>query len=140
MTLKLGVVMDPIATITIKKDTTFAMLLAAQARNWELHYFEQADLYARGGEAFGRARLLNVKDDKHGWFTFCGERDLPLAELDVILMRKDPPFDMEYIYTTYLLELAEAAGTLVVNRCRSLRDANEKFFALNFPLDRKSVV
>ncbi len=133
MTLKLGVVMDPIATITIKKDTTFAMLLAAQARNWELHYFEQADLYARGGEAFGRARLLNVKDDKHGWFTFCGERDLPLAELDVILMRKDPPFDMEYIYTTYLLELAEAAGTLVVNRCRSLRDANEKFFALNFP-------
>ena len=133
MTLKLGVVMDPIATITIKKDTTFAMLLAAQARNWELHYFEQADLYARGGEAFGRARLLNVKDDKHGWFTFRGERDLPLAELDVILMRKDPPFDMEYIYTTYLLELAEAAGTLVVNRCRSLRDANEKFFALNFP-------
>ena len=66
MTLKLGVVMDPIATITIKKDTTFAMLLAAQARNWELHYFEQADLYARGGEAFVRARLLNVKDDKHG--------------------------------------------------------------------------
>ena len=133
MTIKLGVVMDPIATITIKKDTTFAMLLAARARGWELHYFEQADLYARGDQAFGRARSLSVEDDKRGWFAFHGERELPLAELDVILMRKDPPFDMEYIYTTYLLELAEAAGTLVVNRPRSLRDANEKFFALNFP-------
>ncbi|MDS4043089.1 MAG: glutathione synthase [Candidatus Competibacter sp.] len=133
MTIKLGVVMDPIATITIKKDTTFAMLLAAQARGWELHYFEQADLYARGGEAFGRSRLVNVRDDKGGWFAFHGERELPLAELDAILMRKDPPFDMEYIYTTYLLELAETAGVLVVNRPRSLRDANEKFFALRFP-------
>ncbi|MFZ1643144.1 MAG: glutathione synthase [Candidatus Contendobacter sp.] len=133
MTLKLGVVMDPIATITIKKDTTFAMLLAAQARGWELHYFEQADLYARGNEAFGRTRLLSVLDDKHGWFAFHGERELPLAALDVILMRKDPPFDMEYIYTTYLLELAEMAGTLVVNKPRGLRDANEKFFALHFP-------
>ena len=133
MTLKLGVVMDPIATITIKKDTTFAMLLAAQARGWELHYFEQANLYAHGNEAFGQARRLSVQDNPQGWFTFHGARELPLAELDVILMRKDPPFDMEYIYTTYLLELAEKAGTLVVNQSRSLRDANEKFFALNFP-------
>ncbi|MDS4027662.1 MAG: glutathione synthase [Candidatus Contendobacter sp.] len=133
MTLKLGVVMDPIATITIKKDTTFAMLLAAQARGWELHYLEQADLYARGNEAFGRTRSLRVRDDPHGWFTFHGEQELPLAELDVILMRKDPPFDMEYIYSTYLLELAERAGALVVNQPRALRDANEKFFALNFP-------
>ena len=133
MTLKLGVVMDPIATITIKKDTTFAMLLAAQALGWELHYFEQADLYAHGHEAFGRTRRLSVQDNPKGWFTFHGARELPLAELDVILMRKDPPFDMEYIYTTYLLELAEKAGTLVVNQPRSLRDANEKFFALNFP-------
>lgn len=133
MTIKLGVVMDPIATITIKKDTTFAMLLAAQARGWELHYFEQADLYARGDEAFGRSRLVSVRDDKGGWFAFHGERELPLAELDAILMRKDPPFDMEYIYTTYLLELAETVGVLVVNRPRALRDANEKFFALRFP-------
>ncbi len=133
MTIKIGVVMDPIATITIKKDTSFAMLLAAQARGWELHYFEQTDLYARADTAFGRARLLSVRDDKSGWFSFHGERELPLAQLDVILMRKDPPFDMEYIYTTYLLELAEAAGALVVNKPRSLRDANEKFFALNFP-------
>jgi glutathione synthase len=133
MTLKLGVVMDPIATITIKKDTTFAMLLAAQARGWELHYFEQSDLYARGNEVFGRTRLLGVKVDQRGWIAFHGERELPLAELDVMLMRKDPPFDMEYIYTTYLLELAERAGVLVVNKPRSLRDANEKLFALHFP-------
>ena len=133
MTLKLGVVMDPISAITIKKDTTFAMLLAAQARGWELHYFEQANLYARGDQAFGYSRRLSVKDEKNGWFTFHNERDLPLTELDVILMRKDPPFDMEYIYTTYLLELAERAGVLIVNRPGSLRDANEKFFALHFP-------
>ena len=113
MTLKLGVVMDPIATIAVKKDTTLAMLLAAQARGWDLRYFEQADLYARGGEAFGRSRALSVKDDKRAWFSFHGERELALAELDAILMRKDPPFDMEYIYTTYLMELAEAAGVLV---------------------------
>ncbi|MBZ4193877.1 MAG: glutathione synthase [Candidatus Contendobacter sp.] len=133
MTIKLGVVMDPIAAITVKKDTTFAMLLAAQACGWELHYFEQSDLYARGNTVCGRSRRLSVRDDQHDWFAFHGERELPLAELSVILMRKDPPFDMEYIYTTYLLELAEAAGTLVVNRPRSLRDANEKLFALQFP-------
>ena len=133
MTFKLGVVMDPIATITIKKDTTFAMLLAAQARGWELYYFEQADLYALGDQASGRARRLSVQDDQYGWFTFHGEQELPLTELDAILMRKDPPFDMEYIYTTYLLELAESAGTLVVNKPRSLRDANEKCFTLRFP-------
>ncbi|MBK8182387.1 MAG: glutathione synthase [Candidatus Competibacteraceae bacterium] len=133
MTIKLGVVMDPIETITIKKDTTFAMLLAAQARGWELHYFEQADLYARGNEAFGRARRLSVRDDPRNWFAFHGEQELPLAALDIMLMRKDPPFNMEYIYTTYLLELAETDGVLVVNKPGSLRDANEKFFALHFP-------
>ena len=133
MTLKLGVVMDPIATIALKKDTTFAMLLAAQARGWELHYFEQSDLYARDGTAFGRSRQLSVKDDQNGWFVFHDEQELPLVALDAILMRKDPPFDMEYIYTTYLLELAERGGVLVVNRPCSLRDANEKLFALHFP-------
>ena len=133
MPLNLGVVMDPIATITIKKDTTFAMLLAAQARGWNLHYFEQADLYVSGAEAYGRARALTVRDDKNGWFSFGAVRELPLADLDVILMRKDPPFDMQYIYTTYLLEMAERRGTLVVNKPRSLRDANEKLFALQFP-------
>ena len=133
MTIPLGVVMDSIATINIKKDTTFAMLLAAQARGWTIHYFEQRDLYLRDGQTFGRARLLQVKDDPDGWFTFYGEREIPLAELAVILMRKDPPFDLEYVYTTYLLDLAEAAGTLVVNRPQSLRDANEKLFTAWFP-------
>jgi glutathione synthase len=133
MTIRLGVVMDPIASITLKKDTTFALLLAAQQRGWLLHYFEQRDLYLRADQACGRTRLLPVRDDKNDWFSFQADQELPLAELDVILMRKDPPFDMEYIYTTYLLEKAEATGTLVVNRPRSLRDANEKLFALSFP-------
>ena len=131
--IALGVVMDPIATINIKKDTTFAMLLAAQARGWTLHYFEPADLYARGSEAFGRSRRLHVQDDKTDWFRFLDQQELRLADLDVILMRKDPPFDLEYVYTTYLLELAERAGTLIVNRPQGLRDANEKCFALHFP-------
>jgi glutathione synthase len=133
MTVQLGVVMDPIAAITIKKDTTFAILLAAQNRGWNLHYMEQRDLYLRNEQAFGRTRLLRMKDDQRGWFSFQGEQELPLAQLDVILMRKDPPFDMEYIYTTYLLEQAEAGGARVVNRPRSLRDANEKFFTSQFP-------
>ena len=133
MTVQLGVVMDPIAAITIKKDTTFAMLLAAQHRGWSLHYMEQGDLYLRNEQAFGRTRPLHIKDDQRSWFSFQGEQELPLAQLDVILMRKDPPFDMEYIYTTYLLEQAEAAGVLVVNRPRSLRDANEKLFTCHFP-------
>ncbi len=133
MTVQLGVVMDPIATITIKKDTTFAMLLAAQARGWSLHYLEQGDLYLRDGQVCGRTRLLRVRDDPSDWFDFQGEQELPLSRLDIILMRKDPPFDMEYLYTTYLLELVEQAGTLVVNRPHSLRDANEKLFTCLFP-------
>lgn len=133
MTIRLGVVMDSIATINIKKDTTFAMLLAAQARGWIIHYFEQRDLFLRDGQAFGRVRLLQVADDQSGWFSFYGEREIALAELAVILMRKDPPFDLEYVYTTYLLDLAQAAGTLVVNRPQSLRDANEKLFTAWFP-------
>lgn len=133
MRIKLGVVMDPIASIKIKKDTTFAMLLAAQARGWELHYFEQSDLYAQNGTAYGRSRVLSVQDDANGWFSFHAPHEIALEELDIVLMRKDPPFDMEYIYSTYLLELAEQRGVLVVNKPQSLRDANEKLFALRFP-------
>jgi glutathione synthase len=125
--------MDPIQTITVKKDTTLALLLAAQVRGWKLYYFEQRDLYSLDGRSYGRARLLSVKDDYEHWFDFESECELPLDTLDVILMRKDPPFDMEYVYTTYLLERAEAAGTLVVNRPQSLRDANEKLFTSVFP-------
>jgi len=134
MTIKLGVVMDPISTITIKKDSTFAMLLQARARGWEIWYLEQADLDLSDGEARGRMRRLSwVKDDPAGWFELGEVREAPLGgSLDVILMRKDPPFDMEYIYTTYLLERAEQAGVLVVNRPRALRDANEKAFTAHF--------
>ena len=125
--------MDPIGSIKPAKDTTLAMLLAAQARGWTLHYLEQPDLYLRDGEARGRTRQLNVRNTAQDWFSFGEERDLGLGSLDVILMRKDPPFDMEYIYSTYLLERAEQAGALIVNRPQALRDANEKAYTAWFP-------
>lgn len=133
MPIKLGIVMDPIDQITIKKDSSFAMLLAAQLRGWELIYMEQADLFLDDGEVKARCRDLDVKDDPSNWFTLGEEQTRSLKTLDVILMRKDPPFDMEYIYSTYLLELAEAEGVLVVNKPQSLRDANEKLFTAWFP-------
>ena len=131
--VKLGVVMDPIATINVKKDSTFAMLLAAQARGWQIHYMEMNDLSVTDGVAYGNTRLLTVNDSPDNWFTFGGASTFALHELDVILMRKDPPFNMEYIYATYLLELAERQGTLVVNRPQTLRDANEKLSTSWFP-------
>ncbi|MGD8559574.1 MAG: glutathione synthase [Gammaproteobacteria bacterium] len=134
MMRKLGVVMDPIAAINIKKDSTFAMLLAAQARDWSLYYMELNDLSVIDGQAIAMVRQLSVKDDAAGWFSWTTEpQSLPLAELDVVLMRKDPPFNMEYIYATYILELAERQGLLVVNKPQSLRDANEKLFTAWFP-------
>lgn len=131
--IKLGVVMDPIETISYKKDSTLAMLWEAQARHYALYYFEQKDLFLRDGVAFGHAQHLSVSRDSLQWFAFQGEERIPLASLDVILMRKNPPFNEEYIYTTYLLEHAKSAGTLIVNDPQSLRDANEKFFATLFP-------
>ncbi len=133
MSIKLGMVMDPIARINIKKDTSFAMLLEAQARDWELHYMELNDLYLSDGQAYAKTRILRVKRDPGAWYEFTAEQDMALSELDVIFMRKDPPFDQEYIYATYLLEQAERAGTLVVNKPQSLRDANEKLFTAWFP-------
>jgi len=130
---KLGVVMDPIATIKIKKDSTFAMLLAAQARQWSIWYMELNDLSVTDGCAYASMRELNVIDDPNHWFEFGETRHVPLHELNVILMRKDPPFNMEYIYTTYILELAERSGSLIVNNPSALRDANEKFFTTWFP-------
>ena len=126
MTVKLGVVMDPIANITYTKDTTMAMLWAAQSRDWELFYMEQADLYLEDGVARASMAPLNVFHDPDHWFELGDSAPVKLAELDVVLMRKDPPFDNEYIYSTYVLEAAERAGTLIVNRCQSLRDCNEK--------------
>jgi len=131
--IRLGVVMDPIADIKFAKDTTLAMLLAAQARGFELAYLEQGDLSLRDGVALGRVRPLKVKADPDGWFELGAPRVEKLGELDVILMRKDPPFDTEYIYTTYVLERAEEQGALVVNRPQGLRDMNEKVFTAWFP-------
>ncbi len=107
MSIRLGIVMDPIQHINFKKDTSLAMLVAAQERGWSLSYMEQSDLYLRDGKAFGLMRELTVAWDETQWFRFGEASDEPLAELDVILMRKDPPFDNEYIYSTYLLEQAE---------------------------------
>ena len=133
MAPRLGVVMDPIGSIKAHKDSTLAMLLEAQARGWTIRYMEQGDLFLRDGQPFARQRDLELFDDIQRWFEWGEENTGALSELDVILMRKDPPFDMEYVYTTYLLERAAAAGVLVVNHPRSLRDANEKLFTAWFP-------
>ncbi|KYP97145.1 glutathione synthetase, partial [Sodalis-like endosymbiont of Proechinophthirus fluctus] len=126
--IKLGIVMDPISSINIKKDSSFAMLLEAQRRCYEIHYMEMSSLYLRGGEALSSTRLLTVKQDYDAWYSFNGEHDINLGELDVILIRKDPPFDTEFIYATYILERAEDEGALIVNKPQSLRDCNEKLF------------
>ncbi len=131
--MKLGVVMDPIEGINVKKDSTLAMLLAAQKRQWDLHYMEMNDIYVEDGSAVARNRRLRVADDDCDWYQFQGEEVTSLADFDVILMRKDPPFDMEFIYATYILELAAIQGALVINNPASLRDANEKMFITHFP-------
>jgi len=131
--MKIGVVMDPIQGINIKKDSTFAMLLEAQRRGHELYYMEQAGLSIVSSIAHGRMHRLSVTDNPGGWFELGDGAITPLAELDAILMRKDPPFDMDYVYSTYVLELAERDGVVVVNKPQSLRDANEKLFTAWFP-------
>ena len=129
---RLGVVMDPIGSINVKKDSTFAMLLEAQRRGWTLYYMEQRDLFVVDGAAHATARPLTVVDDVKNWFELGETTSQALATMDVILMRKDPPFDTEYIYTTYILELAERRGSLVVNRPQALRDVNEKLYTAWF--------
>jgi glutathione synthase len=133
MKRELAVVMDPIGSINIKKDSTFAMMLAAQRRGWRLWYLELADLSLTPGQCLARMREVTVEDNARPWFRFGAEAVRSLASLPAVLMRKDPPFDMEYIYTTYLLEQAQAGGALVVNDPRTLRDANEKIFTASFP-------
>lgn len=130
---KIAVVMDPIQHIHYEKDTTLALLLEAQRRDWDVFYLEQSDLFLRDGVAFGQAKALKVFADPNCWFRFGDVTTQPLDTFDIILMRKDPPFNVEYIYTTYLLEFAERAGVLIVNKPQSLRDANEKLFAQWFP-------
>ncbi len=131
--MKLAVIMDPIASINYKKDSTLAMLLEAQQRDYQLYYMLATDLYLSGSQPRARVQPLQVQPDSQEWFELETPQDIAVDELDVIIMRKDPPFNMNYIYATYLLEAAEQAGVLVVNKARSLRDANEKLFALQFP-------
>ncbi len=131
--LRVGVVMDTIADIAYKKDTTMAMLWAARDRGWSLHYLEQEDLFLRDGRAFGRMRDLEVHRDPAHWFDLGVPEPRPLAELDVILMRKDPPVDAHFLNAVHLLGFAEREGVLVVNPTRALLECNEKLFAQQFP-------
>ena len=125
--------MDPIASINFEKDTTLALLLAAQKHGYEIFYMEQADLYLDNSEPYAKMGRLKVYDHPEKWFDLEKSSPQHLSQLDVILMRKDPPFDSEFIYSTYILEAAERLGTLIVNRPQSLRDCNEKVFATHFP-------
>ncbi len=133
MSIKIGIVMDPIEAISYKKDSSLAMLWAAQRKGWSIQYMEQSDIYLRDGVVKARMAPLEVAMNPDNWFTRGEYADKPLTDLDLILMRKDPPFDNEFIYTTHLLAIAEAQGVLIVNRTPSLRDFNEKLFATHFP-------
>ena len=131
--MKIGIIMDPINGINTKKDSSFAMLLAAQARSWGIYYMEPGDLYLAGNDPCARMRQLAVMDDEHHWYEFTGETTGSLANLDIILMRKDPPVDLEYIYITYLLDHLQQRGKLIVNAPEALRNVNEKLFISRFP-------
>lgn len=133
MKRRLGVIMDPIQGIQYHKDTTLALLWAARDYGYELFYMEQADLYLVDGRIQARMRELSVFEDPVRWFELGDPLEMPLSGLDVVLMRKDPPFDMAYIYTTYLLEMAEQEGLVVANKPSGLRECNEKLFASHFP-------
>jgi glutathione synthase len=133
MSPTLAVLMDPIARIQPKKDTTLALLLEAARRGYRLSYMEQGDLAVRDGSAWARLAPLSVRDDPHGWFELGTPEWQPLGGIDVILARKDPPVDAQFIYDTLVLDLAQRDGALVVNDPRALRDANEKLFSLHFP-------
>ncbi len=132
-TRHVAVVMDPIAEIKYAKDSTLAMLLAASQRGWQLHYLEMSDLFIRDGVALGRSRPLQVAANPENWFELGEPQVEKLGRFDAILMRKDPPFDMEYIYSTYVLDRAMLQGALVVNQPQGLRDMNEKVYTAWFP-------
>ena len=132
MTKTIGVVMDSIESITPYKDTTFLLLLTAQTRGWKIMYMEQNDLYLNNNVPSASMVELKVQDDEAKWFSKDDVESQPLSNLNVILMRKDPPFNTEYIYTTYILEAAEKLGVTVINKPQSLRDYNEKIFSSLF--------
>ncbi|WP_448550185.1 glutathione synthase [Thalassotalea fusca] len=133
MSLKIGVVMDPISQVNIKKDSSMAMMLEAQRRGYQLYYIEMNDLYLQQGQCRASVRQVKVFDDADHWYELADQDDIALSTLDAVLMRKDPPFDTEFIYATYMLERAELEGTLIVNKPQSLRDCNEKLFTAWFP-------
>lgn len=130
---EIGVIMDPLQTLQPYKDSTFAMLLALQRRGHRAHYLGLGDLWLRDGQAHGRSRPVTVRDEREDFYTLGPPGEGPLTRFSLLLMRKDPPLDLEYLYATYVLEQAERAGTLVVNRPGALRDANEKAFTAWFP-------
>ncbi|VFP87501.1 glutathione synthase [Candidatus Erwinia haradaeae] len=132
--IKLGIVMDPITSINLKKDSSIAMLTEASFRGYEVYYMEMSDLYLYKGDGRARTRLINIiiQNNNYPYFSFKNEQDIALSSLDVILMRKNPPFDTEFLYSTYILERAEEQGVLIINKPQSLRDCNEKLFTLWF--------
>lgn len=129
----LAVIMDPIQSISPKKDTTLALLLKAKSRGFDLHYLEMRDLFLKYGAAWGASQPLEVFEDPSHWYELGLKTEQPLNQFDVIFMRKDPPVNMEYIYATYILEQVESNGTLVLNPPKALRDLNEKLYATWFP-------
>ena len=132
MTIKLGVVMDPISQVNVKKDSSMAMMFEAQRRGYEIYYIEMDDLYLDRGVCRASASIVKVYDNPEHWYDLEEAKDIAVSELDAVLMRKDPPFDTEFIYATYMLERAEVEGTLIVNKPQSLRDCNEKLFTAWF--------
>lgn len=130
--IKLGIVMDPISHVKVAKDSSMAMMLEAQARGYEIYYMEMKDLYLLQGQARATTHKVKVFDNSEHWYELSDPQDIALSELDAILMRKDPPFDTEFIYATYMLERAEVEGTLILNKPQSLRDCNEKLFTAWF--------
>jgi len=132
MTIKLGIVMDPISQVKVKKDSSMAMMFEAQARGYEIYYMEMNDLYLDQGQCRATTQKIKVFDDPQHWYELADVQDIAVSELDAVLMRKDPPFDTEFIYATYMLERAEVEGTLIVNKPQSLRDCNEKLFTAWF--------
>ncbi|WP_343183027.1 glutathione synthase [Buchnera aphidicola (Neophyllaphis podocarpi)] len=132
MKIKLGIVMDSIKLIDIDKDSSFAMLIEAQNRRYEIYYIEEKDLFLESENAFAISKKIKIKKDKKRWFNFIDNKKINLCELDIILMRKDPPVNMQFIYTTYILEQAEKKGTIIINKPKNLRNFNEKIFIFDF--------
>jgi glutathione synthase len=134
MSIRLGIIMDPIDKINPKKDTTLGMIVSALKLGWEVSYILQGNIYSADGVIRHISQTITKASfDPADWYSLAEKTDTPLTELDAVIMRVDPPFNMEYVYTTYMLEVAEKEGLLVVNRPQSLRDCNEKFFATHFP-------